>query len=224
MAETKSLTAAARSGIGKGAARSVRREGRIPAVIYGGGDPAAPISVDYREINALIYAGHFLTTIFELDVDGTKTRVIPRDYQLDPIKDLPLHVDFLRLKPGTTLRVDVPVHFINQDICPGLKKGGTLNIVRHVVEMRVPADAIPDAITADLATFDIAESVHISAVPLPPGCKPTIADRDFTIATIVPPIAAAETPAATAATPAAAPVAAAAAAAPKAAPKPKAKK
>jgi large subunit ribosomal protein L25 len=217
MAETKSLTATARSGIGKGAARSVRREGRIPAVIYGGGDPAAPITVDYREINALIYAGHFLTTIFEIDVDGAKTRVIPRDYQLDPVKDQPLHVDFLRLKPGTTLRVNVPVHFINQDICPGLKKGGTLNIVRHVVEMRVPADAIPDAITADLTNFDIAESVHISAVPLPPGCKPTITDRDFTIATIVPPIAVAETPAAaTVAAPAAAPAAAAPAAAPKA--------
>ena len=218
MAETKALTATARSGIGKGAARSVRREGRIPAVIYGGGDPAEPISLDYREVNKLIYAGHFLTTIFEIDLAGAKHRVIPRDYQLDPIKDLPLHVDFLRLKPGSTLRVNVPVHFINQDICPGLKKGGSLNIVRHTVEMRVPADAIPDAITADLAAFDIAESVHISAVPLPPGCKPTITDRDFTIATIVPPLAAAETPAAApAAAAAAAP--AAAAAAPKAKPK-----
>lgn len=219
MAETKALTATVRSGIGKGAARSVRREGRIPAVIYGGGDPAEAISLDYREVNKLIYAGHFLTTIFDIDIAGAKHRVIPRDYQLDPVKDQPLHVDFLRLKPGSTLRVNVPVHFINQDICPGLKKGGSLNIVRHTVEMRVPADAIPDAITADLAEFDIAESVHISAVPLPPGCKPTITDRDFTIATIVPPLAAAETPAAAAPAAGAAAAPAAAAAAAKAKPK-----
>lgn len=224
MAETKTLAATVRSGIGKGASRSVRREGRIPAVIYGGGDPAETIALDYRELNKLIYAGHFLTTIFEIDVGGSKQRVIPRDYQLDPIKDLPLHVDFLRLKPGSTLRVEVPVHFINQDVSPGIKKGGTLNIVRHVVAMRVPADSIPEAITVDLAKVDIAESVHISAVSLPEGCKPTIRDRDFTIATIVPPAAAPEAPAA-AATAAAAPAKggkaapAAAAAAPAAKPK-----
>ena len=199
MAETKTLAATVRSGTGKGAARSVRREGRIPAVIYGGGDPAEPIALDFRELNKLIYAGHFLTTIFDIELGGTKHRVIPRDYQLDPVKDQPLHIDFLRLKPGSTLRVDVPVHFANQDISPGLKKGGTLNIVRHTVEMRVPADAIPDALTADLAQLDIAESLHISAIPLPPGCRPMITDRDFTIATIVPPVAAAETPAAAAA-------------------------
>jgi large subunit ribosomal protein L25 len=210
MAETKTLTATARDGTGKGAARGVRREGRIPAVIYGGGDPAEPIALDYREINKLIYAGHFLTTIFEIDFKGAKHRVIPRDYQLDPVKDQPLHVDFLRLKPGTTLRVNVPVHFINQDISPGIKKGGSLNIVRHAVEMRVPAEAIPDGITADLSQLDIAESLHISAVTLPPGCKPTVADRDFTIATIVPPLAAPETPAAAAAAAAAAPKAKAA--------------
>ena len=198
MAEAKTLAATARGGLGKGAARSVRREGRVPAVIYGGGDPAEPITLDYRELNKLIYAGHFLTTIFEIDVDGAKQRVIPRDYQLDPVKDQPLHIDFLRLKVGTTLKVEVPVHFINQDICPGLKKGGTLNVVRHVIEMRVPAESIPEAITVDLSALDIAESLHISAVALPPGCKPTITGRDFTIATLVPPIVVAETPAAAA--------------------------
>jgi large subunit ribosomal protein L25 len=225
MAETKALTATVRSGTGKGAARSVRREGRIPAVIYGGGDPPEPITLDYREINKLIYAGHFLTTIFEIDLGNGKHRVIPRDYQLDPIKDLPLHVDFLRLKAGTSLRVNVPVHFINQDISPGLKKGGSLNIVRHFVEMRVPAEAIPDSITVDLANLDIAESLHISAVTLPEGCKPTVADRDFTVATIVPPLQAPETPAAAAAAPAkAAPAKAAAPAAAAAAPKAKPKK
>src|SRR5580704_999049 len=198
MAGTKSLTATAREGTGKGAVRSVRREGRIPGVIYGGGDAAAPISLDDRELNKLIYAGHFLTTIFELDVGGTKQRVIPRDYQLDRIKDQPIHVDFLRLKPGASLRVEVPVHFVNQDICPGLKKGGSLNIVRHAIGMRVPADAIPEAVVADLASLQINDSVHIDAIPLPEGCTLTQRERDFTIATIAPPLVAAEEPAAAA--------------------------
>ena len=204
MANTKSLAATARNGTGKGAARSVRRDGRIPGVIYGGGDAAEPITLDYRELNKHIYAGHFLTSIFEIDVGGAKQRVIPRDYQLDPIKDLPLHVDFLRLKPGSSLRVDIPVQFINHETSPGLKKGGSLNIVRHTVEMRVPADAIPENITADLATLDMNDSLHISALSLPEGCKPMIRDRDFTIATIVPPPAAPEEPAAAAASTAAA--------------------
>jgi large subunit ribosomal protein L25 len=198
MAGTKSLSATVRDGTGKGAARGVRRAGRIPGVIYGGGDAAAPISLDYRELNKLIYAGHFLTTIFELDVGGAKQRVIPRDYQIDPIKDQPLHVDFLRLKPGASLRVEVPVHFINQDICPGLKKGGSLNIVRHAIAMRVPVDAIPEAVVADLASLQINDSVHLDAISLPEGCKLTQRERDFTIATIAPPLVAAEEPAAAA--------------------------
>ena len=137
-----------------------------------------------------------------------KQRVIPRDYQLDPVKDQPLHVDFLRLKPGSSLRVQVPVHFLNQDICPGIKRGGTLNIVRHAIEMRVPADDIPEAVIADLAALQINDSVHITELPLPEGCKPTQRERDFTIATISPPLVAAEEPAAAAAT-SAAPAAAA---------------
>ncbi|WP_036264588.1 50S ribosomal protein L25/general stress protein Ctc [Methylocapsa aurea] len=204
MAEIKTLTATVRGGTGKGAARSVRREGRIPGVIYGGGDAAEPIALDYRELNKLIYAGHFLTTIFEIELDGGKQRVIPRDYQLDPVKDHPLHVDFLRLKPGASLRVQVPVHFINQETCPGIKKGGALNVVLHSVEMRVPADAIPDAIIADLGALEINESLHISAIPLPEGCKPTLRDRDFTVATITPPLVVPEDPAAAAAAAAAA--------------------
>ena len=221
MAETKTLAATARSVGGKGAARSVRREGRIPAVIYGGGDPAQSISLDWREVNKLIYAGHFLTTIYEVDVDGAKERVIPRDYQLDRVSDRPLHVDFLRLKAGSTLRVAIPVHFVNQDTAPGIKKGGALNIVRHSIDMKVPADAIPEAVTIDIGQLDIAESVHISSVTLPAGCKP-VDTHNFTIATITPPVAVAETPAAAgaaaggaAAAPAAAPDAKAAAAAAK---------
>jgi large subunit ribosomal protein L25 len=205
MAGTRTLAATARKGTGKGAARSVRREGRIPGVIYGGGNAAEPISLEFRELNKLIYAGHFLTTIFELDIDGVKQRVIPRDYQLDPVKDRPLHVDFLRLTAGTSLRVEVPVHFVNQDICPGIKRGGTLNVVRHTIEMRVPADAIPEAVVADLASLQINDSVHITDVPLPERCRPTQRERDFTIATISPPLVASEEQAAAASAAAAAP-------------------
>jgi large subunit ribosomal protein L25 len=200
MAETKTLAATARSGLGKGASRSTRRAGRVPAVIYGGGDPAQPISLDYREVNRLIYAGHFLTTIYDIDVDGAKQRVIPRDYQLDRIEDRPLHVDFLRLRPGSTLRVAIPVHFVNQDASPGLKKGGALNIVRHTIELKVPADAIPEAVIVDLSELDITESVHISGVTLPPGCRPMDTRHDFTIVTIAAPVALIETVAPTAAT------------------------
>ncbi len=209
MAETKTLAASVRSGTGKGAARSVRREGRIPAVIYGGGDAPQPISLDRKTATQLIYAGHFLTTIFELEVDGKKERVIPRDYQLDAVKDTPLHVDFLRLKAGSRLRVDVPVHFVNVDTCPGVKRGGTLNVVRHTVEMLVPADNIPEFITGDLSGFDINDSLHISAFKLPEGCTPTIRDRDFTVATIAPPTKMEEAAAAAVAAPAAAPAKAA---------------
>ena len=218
MAAIKELAAVTRSGTGKGAARHVRREARVPGVIYGGGEKPEPISVDFKDLNKHIYAGHFLTTIFELDVGGVKQRVIPRDYQLDPIKDQPLHVDFLRLKPGASLRVQVPVHFINQDICPGIKRGGSLNIVRHTIEMRVPADAIPEAVIADLASLQMNDSVHITAIPLPEGCRPTQRERDFTIATIAPPLVAAEEPAAATPAAAAAPAAAPDAKAGKAAP------
>ena len=114
MAEAKQLAAAVRSGTGKGAARSVRREGRIPGVIYGGGEAPQPISLDHKTLNKLIYPAKFLTTIFEIEVEAARSACIPRDYQLDVVKDTPLHVDFLRLKPGTRMRVDVPVHFINQ--------------------------------------------------------------------------------------------------------------
>jgi large subunit ribosomal protein L25 len=220
MAETKKLAATVRSGTGKGAARSVRREGRVPAVIYGGGAAPEGISLDYKEVNQLIYAGHFLTTIFEIDIAGRKERVIPRDYQLDVVRDTPMHVDFMRLRSGSTIRVEVPVHFVNQETSPGIKRGGTLNVVRHTVEMRVPADKIPEYITADLAGLNINDSLHISAIKLPEGCKPTITDRDFTGATIAPPTTMREeTPAAAAA---AAPAAAAPAA--KAAPAADAKK
>ena len=184
MAEVKTLAAAVRSGSGKGAARSVRREGRTPAVIYGGGDAPETISLDYKELNKLIYAGHFLTTLFEIDLDGHKIRVIPRDYQMDPVKDLPMHVDFLRLKAGQKIRVEVPVHVINQDASPGVKRGGAINIVEHSVLMMVPPDAIPTSLDVDLTGVDINNSIHISTIKLPEGCLP-VDKSDFTLVTVV---------------------------------------
>ncbi len=207
MAEIKKLAATVRSGTGKGAARSVRREGRIPAVIYGGGEAATPISLSYRDVQKLIYAGHFLTTIFEIDIDGKAERAIPRDYQLDVVRDTPMHVDFLRLKAGSKLKVAVPVHFANHEAAPGLKRGGSINIVLHTIEMMVPADNIPESVTIDLTGLDFNDSVHIQSLTLSANCTP-VDKSNFTIATISPPAggaAAAEAEAAAAAAAAAAP-------------------
>ncbi|MCA0425574.1 MAG: 50S ribosomal protein L25/general stress protein Ctc, partial [Proteobacteria bacterium] len=187
MTNIKQLSAKRREKAGKGAARALRRDGQIPAVVYGAGQAPVSIAIDYTQANRLIYAGHFLTTIFEIDVDGQKLRAIPRDYQLDPVRDTPVHIDFLRLGVGSRIAVEVPVHFINHETSPGLKRGGVLNIVRHSVGLSVLAEAIPDSLTADLAGLDLNDSVHISAIKLPEGARPTITDRDFTIATIAVP-------------------------------------
>ena len=222
MAAIKQLAAVTRSGTGKGAARSVRREGRVPAVIYGGGVKPEPISVDFKDVNKLIFAGHFLTTIFELEMDGRKERVLPRDYQLDVVTDWPVHVDFLRLTPGSRVRIGIPVHVENREASPGLKKGGAVNLVLHSVDVLAPADAIPESITIDLTGLDFHDSVHVSDLKLPEGCRPVAAKTDLTVVTIVPPtVMLEEAPAAAAAPPppaapaAAAPAKAAAPAAPK---------
>jgi large subunit ribosomal protein L25 len=186
MAAADELKAQARAGVGKGAARALRRQGLVPAVIYGDKQEPLPVSITYNEALKRIYAGGFLSRVITLDVDGQKHQVIPRDYQLDPVKDLPLHVDFLRVGAGTKLTVEVHVQFDNELASPGLKRGGVLNIVRHTVELSCPADAIPDHLPVDLTGVDIGESIHISAVALPAGVVPTT-DRDFTIATIVAP-------------------------------------
>ena len=187
MSETYELTAEVRDRVGKGAARAVRREGKIPAVIYGDKKPPIPIALSANEVTKKIHGGGFLTTIATLDVAGERIRVIPKDYSLDPVKDFPVHVDFLRVAEGATLVLEVPVHFINDDKSRGIKRGGVLNVVRHAVELVVPADAIPDALTANLEGLDIGDSIHISHVTLPEGVRPTITDRDFTIATIAAP-------------------------------------
>ena len=189
MAENKVLKAQARNGVGKGAAREARRQGLVPAVIYGDKKPPVTVSVAYKDALKFIYAGGFKSHVLDLDVDGTVHKVIPRDYQLDVVMDQPLHIDFLRVSGNSTLHVEVHVNFINEEASPGLKRGGTLNVVRHTVEVIAPANAIPEEITVDLTGTDIGDSLHISTVKLPKGVKPAITDRDFTIATIVAPSA-----------------------------------
>src|SRR5262244_4297790 len=164
----KQMKATARARAGKGAARAERRSGRVPGVIYGDGKPPLNISVDHAELKQRIYAGRFLTTIYELDVDGAKQRIIPRDFQLDPVKDLPVHVDFLRLGERAQIRVRIPVHVQNADQAPGVKRGGAVNIVTHHVEVVCSADAIPESIDVDISGLEINYSKHLSEVPLPP--------------------------------------------------------
>jgi large subunit ribosomal protein L25 len=184
MAQTYELKASARNRVGKGSARALRREGNIPAVIYGDKQAPVSIAVNQKDVTKKLHAGGFLTHIATIDVDGEKLRVIPRDYQLDPVRDFLLHVDFLRVGSNTRLTVGVPVHFLNQDVSPGLKRGGVLNIVRHELELKVSPDAIPEFIEVDLKDADIGDSIHISSLKLPEGTELTIKDRDFTIATI----------------------------------------
>lgn len=186
MAEA-AFKATPRDRVGKGAARELRRQGLIPAVIYGDKKPPLAISISYKEAMLAIYGGGFLSHVIDIDVDGEAHKVIPRDYQLDPVRDFALHVDFLRIGKGSRITVDVAVHFANQDQCPGLKRGGVLNVVRHTVEVSCPADAIPEELVLDLSEAQVGDSLHISAVALPEGVKPTITDRDFTIATIAAP-------------------------------------
>jgi large subunit ribosomal protein L25 len=182
--DTYELKAEAREQVGKGSARAVRRNGKVPAVIYGDKQPPLAIALSYKDVYYKIHGGGFLTTVATIDVDGNRIQVLPKDFQLDPVRDFPMHVDFLRAGKDTVVNVAVPVHFINEEKSPGIKRGGVLNIVRHEVELHCPADAIPDAITVDLAGTDIGDSIHISAVTLPAGARPVISDRDFTIATV----------------------------------------
>jgi large subunit ribosomal protein L25 len=187
MADATELKAQARDRVGKGAARALRREGLIPAVIYGEKQPPVGIAISYKDAMQRIYAGGFLSHVITLDVGGDKFRVLPRDYQLDPVRDFALHVDFLRVGANTRIHVEVSVVFINEGASPGLKRGGVLNIVRHTIDVSCPAEQIPDHITVDLAGTDVGDSVHISSVQLPEGVTPVTRDRDFTIATIVAP-------------------------------------
>lgn len=185
MAEISEIKAAARDQMGKGAARTIRREGRVPAIIYGDASDPQRISVDDKELWMHVRRGQFLNTIYTLDVDGKPERVIPRDIQMHPVRDVPIHVDFLRLGEGAKVTVEVPVQFHNEEESPGLKRGGVMNIVRHTIELRCVAEAIPERLDADLTGLDIGDSLHVSSITFPEGVELTIADRDFTVVTIV---------------------------------------
>jgi large subunit ribosomal protein L25 len=185
MAQIQELKIETRDGTGKGPAYQARQKGLIPGVIYGGTSNPENINVDGRTLERHVEAGHFLTTLFLLDIAGKKTRAIPRAVQLDPVTDRPVHVDFMRLAEGATVRLNIPVHFHGQDASPGLKKGGVLNIVRHQLSLICPADSIPNTIEVDVSKLDIMDTVHINDLTLPEGVKPVIRGRDFTVCSIV---------------------------------------
>lgn len=187
MSETATLIAETRDRVGKGTSRALRREGRTPAVIYGDKKEAISVSVETKELVKTINKGGFLSSIYTVQVGKDKYQVLPRDIQLHPVKDTPVHVDFLRVSAKSKIAVFVTVNFLNEEECIGLSRGGVLNVVRHEVELLVPATNIPDAIEVDLTSFDLGSSVHISDFVLPKGVEPTIRDRDFTVATIAAP-------------------------------------
>ena len=187
MAEITTIAAQRRERAGKGPARAARRAGRVPGVIYGSKKDPAMVTLDPRELDRELKTGTFLATIYDVQIDQAKERVLPRDVQFDPVTDRPIHVDFLRVSAASSVTVQVPVNFLNEEESPGLKRGGLLNVVRHEIEMTCRADAIPSSIDVDLTGLDIGDSVHISMISLPDGVTPTIADRDFTIATVAAP-------------------------------------
>jgi large subunit ribosomal protein L25 len=187
MSQMTAIVVEPRERAGRGAARVVRRQGRVPGVIYGGKEAPAMVTLDIRDLRDAYEKGGFMSRLVELSIAGKAHKVLPRDVQLDPVSDRPVHVDFLRVSADTRVKVAVPMQFTDHEQSPGLKRGGVLNVVRHQVEVYCRADAIPDHLTASLADFDIGHSVHISGVKLPEGVRATITTRDFTIATIAPP-------------------------------------
>jgi large subunit ribosomal protein L25 len=182
--EIPDLHAQVRTGTGKGAARQARREGYVPGVVYGGGVDPLPIQIPFNDLIKRLKAGRFLSTLFNLKVEGhDDVRVICREVQRDVVKDLPVHLDLMRLRRTTRIALYIPVEFINEDAAPGIRRGGVLTVVRPEVELLVTAGDIPEKITVDLTGMDIGDVAHISEVKLPEGVKPTI-DRDFVIANI----------------------------------------
>jgi len=189
MSEALTLPAEARDRAGKGASRALRREGRVPAVIYGGNEEPTPIHVEAKELVRQLGSGHFMNSIVMIEVGGKPVRTLPKDVALHPVTDRPLHVDFLRLARDAKIHVAIPVVFVNEEASPGLKKGGVLNVVRHELELVCESDKIPEEILLDVTGLDVGDSIHISHVKLPEGSLSAITDRDFTIATVVAPSA-----------------------------------
>ena len=187
MSEQLTLSAETRERAGKGASRAMRREGRVPAVIYGQKQDPIAIHVEEKALAKALSGGHFMNTIVMIDVGGNQTRTLPKDVQFHPVTDRPMHVDFFRVGEHSTVTVAVPIRFTGEDESRGLKRGGVLNAVRHELELVCDAAEIPDEIEIDLAGTDIGDSIHISQVTLPKGTSSAITDRDFTIATIVAP-------------------------------------
>ncbi len=187
MSEALNLPAEARERAGKGASRAIRREGRTPAVIYGGKEEPTLIHVEQKELVRLLNTGHFMNSIVNIEIGGQTVRTLPKDVAVNPVTDRPIHVDFLRMTGDSLVEVQVPVVFINEEDSPGLKKGGVLNIVRHELELLCPNADIPDEIQIDVTGKEIGDSIHISEVTLPKGVKSVITDRDFTIATVIAP-------------------------------------
>ena len=189
MSDQLTLSAETRDRAGKGASRELRRQNRVPAVIYGNKQEPELIHVEEKALIKLLMTGHFSNSVVEIELGGKKQITIPKDVAFHPVSDRPMHVDFLRIVKGAKVDVEVPVMFVNEDASPGLKRGGVLNIVRHELELICENDKIPDDIQIDVSGFDIGDSIHISHVKLPKGSESKITDRDFTIATIVAPSA-----------------------------------
>ena len=189
MSDQLTLSAETRNGAGKGASRELRRQNRVPAVIYGNKQEPELIHVEEKALIKLLMTGHFSNSVVEIELGGKKQITVPKDVAFHPVSDRPMHVDFLRIVKGAKVDVEVPVIFVNEDASPGLKRGGVLNIVRHELELICDNDKIPDDIQIDVSGFDIGDSIHISSVKLPKGSESKITDRDFTIATIVAPSA-----------------------------------
>lgn len=189
MSDALNLPAEARDRAGKGASRALRREGRIPAVIYGGNEDPVSIHVEEKLLMKQLMTGHFMNSIVMVEIGGKTLRTLPKDVAFHPVSDRPIHVDFLRLAKGSTIEVEVPVLFINEEDSPGLKRGAVLNIVRHELALVCDADKIPSEIEIDVTGLEVGDSIHISHVTLPAGSVSAITDRDFTIATVVAPSA-----------------------------------
>ncbi len=187
MSEQLTLSAETRERAGKGASRAMRREGRVPAVVYGNKEEALAIHVEEKALMKMLNTGHFMNSVVMIDVGGTMARTLPKDVQFHPVTDRPLHVDFLRISEHSAVQVAVPIRFAGEENSRGLKRGGVLNAVRHELELVCDAAEIPDEVVIDLAGLDVGDSLHISHVKLPEGTSSAITDRDFTIATIVAP-------------------------------------
>jgi len=181
------LKATKRETVTSGQLNKLRDSGFIPGILYGGKDPNAKISVEKKLIKNILNSESFLSSVLDLDLDGTKLKVIPRDVAYNVISDEPIHIDFMRVVPGTKIILEIPVKFINNSECPGLKVGGVLNIVRRKVELKCPAENIPEEIIVDLKGLEIGTSIKISSIVLPENVNPTIMGRDFVIATVAAP-------------------------------------